>query len=124
MTGPQDPFAPPPQEGSDAFPARPQLGPEAFGTAQYAGYPRPGNYGTPLPGMNRLAVASLVCSLLFTPLGLVLGIVARRQIRRTGQRGNGLAAAGIVISILTFALTVALAAASMSELPQSPPGLS
>ena len=42
------------------------------------------------------------------PAGLVLGIVARRQIRRTGEEGAGLALAGIVIGSLWTALLLAL----------------
>ena len=42
------------------------------------------------------------------PLGIVFGIVAKQQIRRTGQQGNGLATAGIVISALWVGLIIVL----------------
>jgi hypothetical protein len=59
----------------------------------------------PVPSaMNRLAVASLICGLAEIPtLGLsalpavILGTRAREQIRRTGQRGDGLAVAGLIL---------------------------
>ncbi|MDP9428516.1 MAG: DUF4190 domain-containing protein [Actinomycetota bacterium] len=42
----------------------------------------------------------------FSPVGLVLGIVARRQIRETGEQGDGLALAGIIIGGIATALAV------------------
>jgi len=44
-----------------------------------------------------LAILALVMAFVFAPAGLVLGIVARRQIRRTGEDGEGLALAGIIV---------------------------
>jgi len=38
-----------------------------------------------------------VFAFVFAPVGLVLGIVARRQIRQTGEEGDGMALAGIII---------------------------
>jgi len=56
------------------------------------------------PAINGLAVASLICGLAEIPtLGLsalpavILGNRARQQIRRTGQRGDGLAVAGLIL---------------------------
>jgi hypothetical protein len=52
---------------------------------------------------NGLAIASLVCSLgglvtcISAPVGIVLGHVARRQIRESGEEGAGLATAGLVV---------------------------
>ena len=61
--------------------------------------------------VNRLAIASLVLGLLWlyglgTVAALVLGYSARRQIRETGQRGEGLAVAGIVFGWLGVAVVV------------------
>jgi hypothetical protein len=42
----------------------------------------------------------------FSPVGLVLGIVARRQIRQTGEQGDGLALAGIIVGGIGTALAV------------------
>jgi hypothetical protein len=70
-------------------------------------YPQPGYGGAPMVvGTNVLAILSLVCAFLCSPLGLILGLVARSQIKRSGERGDGLAVAGIVLSILFIALTI------------------
>jgi hypothetical protein len=61
----------------------------------------------PSRGTNGLAVASMVCGVgqLFT-FGLtgipaiILGNLALRQIRRTGEEGNGLAVAGLTLGLV------------------------
>jgi hypothetical protein len=69
----------------------------------------------PLPATNGLAVGSFVCGLLqvfsfgLTAIpAVILGHNARKQIRRTGQQGDGLAIAGIVLGWLGLALFVLL----------------
>ena len=42
----------------------------------------------------------------FSPVGLVLGIVARRQIRETHEQGDGLALAGIIVGGIVTAIFV------------------
>jgi hypothetical protein len=69
------------------------------------GYGPPPGYGYPRP-TNTLAILSLVMAFVFSPVGLVLGIVARRQIRQTGEQGDGLALAGIIIGGIATALAV------------------
>jgi hypothetical protein len=44
-----------------------------------------------------MAILALVLAFVFAPAGLVVGIVARKQIRRTGEDGDGLALAGIIV---------------------------
>ena len=66
----------------------------------------------PSAATNRMAVASLVCSLfgwlcIVGPLlGLIFGLVALHQIRETGQRGRGMALAGIMIGGILVALGI------------------
>jgi hypothetical protein len=80
------------------------------------------------PGTNGNAVAALVCGVVGTMTGvtaipaIVLGHVARRQIRRSGQEGDGMALAGLVLGyvvaiggLLLIALVVAVAASSSSS---------
>ena len=40
----------------------------------------------------------------FAPAGLVMGLVARRQIRQTGEDGDGLALAAVVIGAVAVAV--------------------
>jgi hypothetical protein len=53
-----------------------------------------------------MAILALVLAFVFAPAGLVLGIIARRQIRQTGEQGDGLALAGIIIGGIVTALFV------------------
>jgi hypothetical protein len=77
---------------------------------------------------NGLAVAALVCGIgqlvAFWPatiLAIVLGHKARRDIRRTGEQGDGLARAGIILGYVGLGLTllavlvIAVGAATMSK---------
>jgi hypothetical protein len=63
-----------------------------------------------VPRTNPLAVASLVCGLIpllpATLAAIILGVGARRQLRRTGERGGALATAGLVLGVLWLVLTV------------------
>jgi hypothetical protein len=51
-----------------------------------------------------MAILALVLAFVFAPAGLVLGIIARKQIRQTGEEGSGLALAGIIIGGIATAL--------------------
>lgn len=53
-----------------------------------------------------MAVLSLVFAFVFAPLGIVFGHVARRQIRQTGEQGDTLATAGLVLSYIFTGLVV------------------
>lgn len=58
------------------------------------------------------AVWSLVLSILWlgglgSVAGIMLGVSARRQIAETGERGAGLAAAGVVVGVITLLFAVA-----------------
>lgn len=103
-------------------PGYPGYGPPGYGYPGPA-YPYSTPYPTPYstdpydpyrpakpPGTNGKAIAALVTAavgLLFCGLpsiaGLVLGIVAMRETRRTGQDGFGLALAGAIIGGLVVA---------------------
>lgn len=76
------------------------------------------SYGEPQPtpapsrsqvsGTNVMAILSLVFAFVFAPLGIVFGHIAKRQIRRTGEQGSGLATAGLVLGyIFTILMVVA-----------------
>ncbi|MEU9788920.1 DUF4190 domain-containing protein [Streptomyces phaeochromogenes] len=74
-------------------------------------------YNTPAP-VNGLAIAALVLGILcFLPLvGLILGFFALAQIRRKGERGKGMAIAGMILSGIGAAiLALALATGGAAE---------
>jgi uncharacterized protein DUF1707/uncharacterized protein DUF4190 len=61
----------------------------------------------PPPKTNSMALASLICGVgqvMFWPLitipAIVLGHVARRQIRQTGEQGSGMALAGLILGYI------------------------
>jgi Domain of unknown function (DUF4190)/Domain of unknown function (DUF1707) len=75
-------------------------------------YPPPGYpVGRPTNGM---AIAAMVCGiaqffgfwLLGTIPAVVLGHIARRQIRQTGEQGDGMALAGLILGYVGLALSV------------------
>ena len=114
---PQPPGYPPPAPGypppSPGYGYPPPL-PGFYGD-QYDPYRQPTPSGT-----NGMAIGSLVSSILAVPTiffcvgfplaiaGIVLGIVALTQTKRTAQAGGGLAIAGIVIGALTLVVGVIL----------------
>ncbi|MFI9644338.1 DUF4190 domain-containing protein [Micromonospora sp. NPDC051925] len=73
-------------------------------------YPSQGPYGQYGPptggGPNVLAILSLVFAFVFAPAGIVLGHLAKRQIRRTGEEGDQLATWGLVLSYVFTAIGV------------------
>ena len=102
---------PPPGYGAAGY-LPPGYGPPGYPPPGYGpgGYPPPGYGLAPYPPTaypssrptNGLAVASLVLGAVWlfwlgSVLALVLGYVARGQIRHTGDGGDGVAVAGIVL---------------------------
>lgn len=65
-----------------------------------------GQYGPPGPGTNVLAILALVFAFVFPLAGIVLGHLAKRQIRRTGEQGDQLATWGLVLSYIFTVLSV------------------
>jgi hypothetical protein len=97
----QQPYAAP-YDPSNPYGAYPQPQPGY-------GQPYPG-YGQPYPptrGTNTMAILALVFGILVAPLGLVFGFVARSQIKKTGEDGDGLALAGIIIGGIFTLLFIA-----------------
>lgn len=86
-------------------------------TPQYQPPPPQPAYYPPAQRTNSLAVVSLVTALVgifFAPISLVAvitGHIARRQIAETGEQGDGLAVAGLIIGYVwmgIFALMMIL----------------
>ncbi len=124
-----NPSGPPPEPFAPSAPA-PQAPPASYGTPGYGppggqqGY-YPQGYGQPYPQgyrpqgygqpgypppppdprpTNTMAILSLVLAFVMAPAGLVLGIIARKQIRQTGEQGEGLALAGIIVGSIACAI--------------------
>ena len=109
---PYDPTAPysgeQPSSGQPAY-GQPASGQPAYG--QPAGYGQQPPYGQPpyggQPGYgqpmyvpvvattNTMAILALVFAFVFSPAAIVLGHIAKKQIRQTGEQGEGLATAGL-----------------------------
>ncbi|MEV5387824.1 DUF4190 domain-containing protein [Streptomyces sp. NPDC052721] len=111
---PQEPFQPPrpqPREpyGPPPYPQQPGGSPGLPVHQPWSQGYRP--YSHPAP-VNGLAIASLVLGVLccLPGVGLVLGLVGLRQIRRRGERGTGLAVGGAVLSGAGLALWALLLA--------------
>jgi Domain of unknown function (DUF4190)/Domain of unknown function (DUF1707) len=86
-----------------------------------AGAPAPMAVPTPVTKTNDLAIASLACGLaqfVFGPLtgipAIVLGHMARAQIRRTGEQGDGLALAGLILGWAVVILGIAVAVVAVA----------
>ncbi|NYV75719.1 DUF4190 domain-containing protein, partial [Streptomyces sp. UH6] len=82
----------------------------AQGAGAYPYGPPPGPYGGPGPqtSYNGLAITALVFGIVCCVplLGVVFGVIALFQIKKKGQRGKGMAIAGIVLSALSSLLLV------------------
>jgi hypothetical protein len=104
-TPPPPPPPPPPQWGQ----APPQYGAPQYGQPQY-GQPQYGGYPVQR-GTNGFAIASLICAFFCSPLGIIFGFVAKSQIKQTHEGGDGLATAGIVLSIAFIVITIIVFAA-------------
>lgn len=68
------------------------------------GYAPPGYVGLPPQRTNGLAIAAFVLAFFFSLLGLILGYVARSQIRESGEGGAGLALAAIIIGWVSIGI--------------------
>jgi hypothetical protein len=113
----QDPWSKAPQDGP-----RPEQQPHpeqpGYPAAPGYGYGPPPPYGAPGWGgppaypavrpTNTLAIVALVMAFVFAPAAIVLGVIARRQIRETGEAGDGLALAGLILGIAFTVIVVAL----------------
>lgn len=56
---------------------------------------------------NTWAIVGFVTSLLIGPLGVIFSAIALGQIKKTGERGKGLAIAGLIIGIVGTVLLIA-----------------
>ena len=102
----------PPYGQGEYGPQQPQYG-APYGAAQYPPYPPYGAnpYGVPAyyapnDRWNTMSIVGFVLSFVFCPAGLILSIIALRQINRTQERGKAFAIAGIVISAIAIVIVI------------------
>jgi hypothetical protein len=57
-----------------------------------------------------MAILALVFAFIFAPAAIVLGHIAKKQIRQTGEQGEGLATAGLWLGYIFTGLYVAFCA--------------
>lgn len=101
---PGGPGAGPPAGSVPVPPGPPQYGYQPPGAGAPPGYPHLMRRPT-----NAMAIVALVLGLTVAPGGLICGIIARKQIRETGEEGDGLALAGLIIgAVVTGMLFLAL----------------
>ncbi len=93
-----------------SYPGQQQAyGQPAYGDpyAQQAAYA--GGYAAPpaARGTNTMAILALIFAFVFAPLGIVFGFIGRNQIKSSGEEGDGLALAGIILGSVFILLVVA-----------------
>src|SRR5262245_52377813 len=94
----QDPYSSP---ASGAPSSGQPYPPPAYGQS----YPPP--YGGPqVATTNTLAILALVFAFVFAPAAIVLGHMAKKQIRETGEQGEGLATAGLWLGYIITGIYV------------------
>jgi len=92
------PYGQEPPQYSQQPPQSGQQPPPPYGQPPYPGYGQP--YPPAAPGTNVMAILSLVFAFVFSPAGIVLGHIAKRQLKTSGESGDGLATAGLVLSYI------------------------
>lgn len=126
MSGPTSPQPPAGQPGNGPTPPPYGATPPPYGAtpppygapSAYppAAYPPPG-YGafTPAPKTNTLAVFAMIASiagfiwllpLIGSVAGAIMGHISLGQIKRTGEKGYGMALAGVIVGWVGLALAV------------------
>ncbi|MBL7254718.1 DUF4190 domain-containing protein [Paractinoplanes lichenicola] len=92
---------PPPVYGQDAY-----KGGQPYGQP---GYGQP--YAAPVVATtNTMAILALVFAFVFAPAAIVMGHISKKQIRQTGEQGDGLATAGLWLGYIFTGLGVLVCA--------------
>ncbi|MCP2325583.1 hypothetical protein HDA40_004090 [Hamadaea flava] len=99
---PYNPYAAAP--GSPAAPQYGQQPQQPYAAQPYSAQP----YAAPPAATNTMAILSLVFAFVFAPLAIVFGHMAKKQIKQSGEGGDGLATAGLVMGYIFTGLGVLL----------------
>ncbi|MEO6310338.1 MAG: DUF4190 domain-containing protein, partial [Leifsonia sp.] len=109
VPGPAAPPAPPYAPPAQAFGQAPAYGQVATGQQPYGQQPygqQPYGAAAPEETYNVLAIVSLVSAFFVSLAAIITGHIALSQIKRTGEKGRGLAIAGLVIGYASIALSI------------------
>jgi hypothetical protein len=79
---------------------------QPYGQQPPYGQPGYGQPYSPGPSTNTMAILALVFAFVFSPAAIVMGHVAKKQIRQTGEGGDGLATAGLWLGYIFTGLYV------------------
>ena len=101
----QSPYGP--ANGPTQTPDHPQ-GQPAYGQQPPYGQGGPGFPPAGPQKTNTMAILGLVFAFLFQPLGIVFSAIGLSQIKKTGEKGRGLALSGLILSIVFMILGVVL----------------
>ena len=119
---------PQPMEQKDYYQEQPQQNYYQQQTDNYNNYQAPvpnnnynnynnynNNYNQPpqQEETNVLAIIGLVLAFLMPPVGGVVSIIALNQIKKTGQKGKGIAIAGIIVGFFAIVAIIAILAISV-----------
>ncbi|CAM3975659.1 DUF4190 domain-containing protein [Smaragdicoccus niigatensis] len=75
------------------------------------------------PGQNQVAIAAFGFALVFPPVGIVLGHLARAEIRDSGEQGDGLALFALIwsyLALILFVVGLLLLSMSLDSLTGNP----
>ena len=105
--------------GSQPSSGQPYGQPPAYGQEPYKqsgysqqpyGQPGYGQPYAPVATTNTMAILALVFAFVFAPASIVMGHVAKKQIRQTGEQGEGLATAGLWLGYIFTSIGAAICA--------------
>jgi hypothetical protein len=72
-------------------------------------------------GYNVLAIVGFILAFVFNIAGLVVSLIALSKIKKTGERGRGLAIAGVIISIASIIFGIIYIAVILPAIMNSMP---
>ena len=105
---PQQPQQPDPYNNpygaAPGSPAAPQYGQPPQSPYGQQPYQQP--YVQAAAPTNTMAILALVFAFVFSPLAIVFGHMAKKQIKQTGESGEGLATAGLIMGYIFTGLYV------------------
>ena len=114
-SNPADASVPPAAPAYPSYPA-PGTQPPAYGQAPAYGQ-NPYGQQNPQDKYNVLSIISLVTSILaISIVGIITGHIALSQIKKSGEKGHGLALGGLIVGYLGFVVGIFIFIGSMALL--------